>query len=201
MVSQGGGFGATGSLQPFRLMFAAQEHFDDMLSVAKKMDDSMKENPEYSKTVREIGQRYRQQMAAQHQAQMQQFNAQTQQMQADHQQRMADQKASFASHQKNMAGLNQIQDVAHENYMKTLKSNGSFSTIGSDYGSHNAFVDQIYERQSFNDPWTNNKVALDGQYDYNYTNGLGDYYRTNDPNFKPSSLQGEWNKIDPLQAK
>jgi hypothetical protein len=201
MFSQQGQYSSFGMLQPYKLLFSAKEHFDDLLVVAKQMEKSTKDNPEYSKMVREIGERYRQQMAAQHQAQMQQIDAMTQQSAMDHQRRMADQKASFASHQKNMAGLNQLQDVAHESYMKTLRSTGTFSTVGSDYSSHNANIDQIYERQSFTDPWSNSKVALDGQYEYNYTNGLGDYYRTNDPNFNPSSLQGDWNKIDPLKVK
>lgn len=115
-----------------------------------------------------------------------------------HQKRMADRQAAFNSHQKNVAGLNQLQDVAHESYMKTLRSSGSFSSVGSDYSSHDAFIDQTHERTTFRDPWAESEINLDGQYQYNYTNGLGDYYRTNDPGFEPASLQGDWQSIDPL---
>lgn len=65
-------------------------------------------------------------------------------------QRLEAYKAAFASHQRNMAGLNQLQD------------------------------------------------ALDGQYEHNFTNGLGGYYRTDDVSFDPASLQGNWRRIEPF---
>ncbi|MEZ5653535.1 MAG: hypothetical protein R3E87_23620 [Burkholderiaceae bacterium] len=188
MVNPNAGFGL---LTPARMVFALAEDFAEASWVADQIDASRVRNPEYGRTMAAISERLRQQSDA-YARQMMDQSAQA------HQRRMADQQAAFASHQRNMAGLNQIQDAAHEGYMKTLRSRGSFSSVGSDYDSHKALIDQIHERSSFNDPWTNSEIALDGQYKYNFTNGLGDYYRTNDPSFNPGSLQGDWRAINPL---
>lgn len=184
MYNPSGGFG---SLVPSYMIFSPAEFFQDALEAGTSIVQSRKSNPEYEQTMAQI--RYR--MQQNHQQQMDQLSV-------AHQRRMADQKAAFASHQKNMAGLNQLQDVAHENYMKTLRSNGSFSSLGSDFGSHDKVIDQIHERQSFQDPWTGTTVSLDGQYEHNYTNGLGDYYRTNDASFDYNSLNGDWKPIEDL---
>ena len=111
---------------------------------------------------------------------------------------MADQQSAFASHQRNVAGLNQIQEAAHESTMKALRERGRFSSVGSDHGGHQAVIDQIHERSAFSDPWTNTEIDLDGQYKYNFTNGLVDYYRTDDAGFDPASLRGDLRPIDPL---
>lgn len=188
MFSPGAGFG---QVSPGRMVFALAEDFPEADRVADAIDASRVRNPEYGRAMAGIIERLRQQSDA-YSRQMMDQSAQA------HQRRMADQKAAFASHQRNMAGLNQIQDVAHESYMKTLRSRGSFASVGSDYGGQQAVVDQIHGRSSFADPWTNSQIALDGQYKYNFTNGLGDYYRTNDPGFDPASLQGDWRAIQPL---
>ncbi|MEZ5658468.1 MAG: hypothetical protein R3E83_08025 [Burkholderiaceae bacterium] len=188
MVNPQAGFGL---LTPARMVFALAEDFADAHRVADEIDASRVRNPEYGRAMASISERLRQQSDA-YARQMMDQSAQA------HQRRMADQQAAFASHQRNMAGLNQIQDVAHESYMKTLRSRGSFASVGNEYGSHQALIDQTHERSSFADPWTNSQIALDGQYEYNFTNGLGDYYRTNDPSFDPASLQGDWRSIKPL---
>lgn len=188
MVNPAGGFGV---LAPGAATFGLTEDFAEMQRVAEAIRRSTVRNPEHDRAMTSINERLRQQSDTYSRQMMDQSVI-------AHQRRMADQKAAFASHQRNMAGLNQLQDVAHESYMKTLRSRGSFASVGSDYGGQQAVVDQIHGRSSFTDPWTNSQVALDGQYKYNFTNGLGDYYRTNDASFEPASLQGDWRKIDPL---
>lgn len=184
MFNPNGGFGV---LVPASLLFSPAEFLEDALDASTQIVKSRKPNPEYEQAMGQI--RFRNQQ--QHQQQMDQLAA-------AHQRRMADQKAAFASHQKNMAGLNQLQDVAHESYMTSLRSSGSFSSVGSDFDSHNKTIDQIHERQSFQDPWTQQTISLDGQYEYNFTNGLGDYYRTNDASFDYNSLNGDWKPIQDL---
>lgn len=186
--SSPGGFGV---LSPGTAVFSLAEDYPEAYRVAEGMRRSMVRNPEHDRVMTSINERLRQQSDAYSRQMMDQSAV-------AHQRRMADQKAAFASHQRNMAGLNQIQDAAHESYMTTLRSRGSFASVGGDYGGQQAVVDQIHGRSSFTDPWTNSQIALDGQYKYNFTNGLGDYYRTNDVSFEPASLQGDWRKIDPL---
>ena len=188
IVSPNAGFG---QITPGRMVFALAEDFPEADRVADEIDASRVRNPEYGRAMAGISERLRQQSDATSRQMMDQ-SAQA------HQRRMADQKAAFSSHQRNMAGLNQIQDAAHESYMTTLRSRGSFASVDSDYGGQQAVVDQIHGRSSFADPWTNSRIALDGQYKYNFTNGLGDYYRTDDPGFDPASLQGNWRAIRPL---
>ena len=138
----------------------------------------------------QINQRAMQQIQADGQRRMQQASA-------AHRQRMANRQASFNAHQQNMQSMSQAQDASYNSYMNNLRNSGSYNSSGSDYSSHNAFIDQMHERSTFNDPYSGQEMHLDGQYDYNYTNGLGDYYRTDDPSFDPNSLQGDYQQIEP----
>jgi hypothetical protein len=189
IVNRNAGFGV---LQPSSMLFALAEDYSELQRVADEMSKNLVPNPQYSQAMAQISHQVQQRSDAYSRQLMDQSAI-------AHQKRMADRQASFASHQKSMAGLNQLQDVAHESYLKSLQSSGSFSSVGSDYSSHDAFIDQTHERTSFTDPWAGSEISLDGQYDYNYTNGLGDYYRTDDPGFEPASLQGDWQAIDPLK--
>lgn len=186
--SPSGGFG---TLSPGSMLFALAEDYEATVRVAGEIQRTLVRNPEHDRAMTSVNERLRQQSDAYARQQMDRSAI-------AHQRRMADQQAAFASQQRNMAGLNQLQDVAHESYMKTLRSRGSFSTVASDYDGQQAVVDQIHGRSSFADPWSNSQVALDGQYEYNFTNGLGDYYRTDDASFDPASLQGDWRRIEPL---
>lgn len=186
--NSGGGFGIVGLAS---MLFSPAEFYQETLEIEEKISESSVLNPEHDRAMAEINARVIQQIKDQSQQWMNQSAK-------AHQRRMADQKAAFASHQKNMAGLNQIQDVAHESYLNKLRGTGTFSTVGSDYTTQDNIVDQIHERQSFQDPWTEKTISLDGQYEYNYTNGLGDYYRTNDASFDYNSLQGDWKPVKSL---
>ena len=75
---------------------------------------------------------------------------------------------------------------------------GTSAWQGSDYTSHDALIDGIHERSSFNDPYSGQQLSRDGQYDYWYQNNLGEYHGTNDPSFDTHALQGNWQQIDPL---
>jgi hypothetical protein len=189
MVNRNAGFGI---VQPASMLFALAEDYPELLQIAEESSKTLEPNPQYSEAMAQISHRVQQRSDAYSRQQMDQSAI-------AHQKRMADRQAAFHSHQKSMAGLNQLQDVAHESYLKTLQNSGSFSSVGSDYSSHDAFIDQTHERTSFKDPWAGSEISLDGQYDYNYTNGLGDYYRTDDSSFEPASLQGDWQAIDPSQ--
>ena len=101
--------------------------------------------------------------------------------QALHQQRMADNQARFQAHQQMMQERYDASDRQHRQWMNDFRSSGSSAYAGSDYTGHEAFIDGIHERSTFDDPYSGQQVQHEGQYDHWYTNGLGDYYGTDDP--------------------
>lgn len=126
-----------------------------------------------------------------------QFNQQmSQRMAARHQQRMQNARANFDAHQARMRDIYAASDARHESYMNQLRSTPT-TTGSSGYSSHDAFIDQTHERSTFTDPGGGQEVHRDGQYDYWYTDGQGNYHGTDDPTFNPHSLQGNWRAIEP----
>ncbi len=181
--------GEFGVLSLTGLGIAPVSHFEEVKAISKKIIESAVINPARDQLLAQINQRVTQQMAIANQQRS--ANAA-----ALHQQNMANRQAAFDAHQQRMGTMSQMQDASFNNYMNNLQNSGSYSHV-SDYNSQDAFVDQIHERSTFNDPWSGQEKHLEGQYDYNYTNGLGEYYRTNDPNFNHHSLQGDWRPIQP----
>jgi hypothetical protein len=61
------------------------------------------------------------------------------------------------------------------------------------------FSESIREVETYHDPSTGYDVELPQNYDYAFSNGLGEYIITNDPLYNPSQDQfgGNWH---PLQA-
>lgn len=151
--------------------------------------NSYEENEAY---VRTLEQKHQHIMARQQQM----AQARSQQSALAHQQRMAMRQQSFNAHQSRMQANSQMMDQSYNSFMNNLNTPSTYNS-GSSYSSHNAYIDAVHERQTFNDPYSGQEVHKDGVYDYNYTNGLGDYYRTNDPSFNQHSLQGDWQQIDP----
>jgi len=182
--------GEAGMVMPLSIFLAPDNHYENSLAITREMAKNTVPNPAYEQRMDQINQRVMQQMQVQNQQRMAQSAA-------AHRQRMANNQAAFNAHQQNMRSMSQTQDASYNSYMNGLRNSGSYSSNGSDYSSHNAFIDQMHERSTFNDPYSGQEMHLDGQYDYNYTNGLGDYYRTDDPSFDPNSLQGDWQQIEP----
>jgi len=114
--------------------------------------------------------------------------------QAAHQQRMAQLEANHAAHQSRMRDVYAASDARHEAWMNT---NVRAQSSGGNYDNQDAFIDQIYERTSFNDPYSGQEIKVDGQREQWYSNGLGDYYGTDNPSFNQHSLQGDWQATDP----
>ena len=181
--------GEFGIVQLVGISIAPEGHFEELKAIGKKIAKTVVTNPAREQRMEQINQRVLQQMAIQNQQR-------SQQAAAAHQQRMAQRNAAFNAHQQRMGQMSQIQDQSFNSYMNGLRNSGSYNS-GTGYSSQDAFVDQIHERSTFNDPWSGQERHMEGQYDYNYTNGLGDYYRTNDPSFDPNSLQGNWQQIEP----
>nr|WKN40087.1 hypothetical protein K4G66_15440 [Tunicatimonas sp. TK19036] len=156
------------------------EQFPQTLQINEQIDNSYEENPAFEQRIQQISQQA-----------MQRANQQ-------HQQRMAQRQAAFNAHQQRMQQNSQAQDASFNNYMNNAQTSYPSAWSNSGYSGQNAIVDQIHERSTFENPDTGYDISLDGQYDYNYTNGLGDYYRTNDPSFDQNSLQGDWQQTEVL---
>ncbi|MDF9795464.1 hypothetical protein OKW21_000727 [Catalinimonas alkaloidigena] len=180
--------GEMGTLMPMALMLAPTKHYEQSEAIIKKIGENTVSNPAHEQRMDQINQQVMQQMAVANQQRS--ANAA-----AAHRQRMANNQAAFDASQRNISEMNQIRDAQHNSYMNSMSNSGSYSTNG--YSSQDAYIDQIHERSTFNDPWSEQERHMDGQYDYNYTNGLGDYYRTDDPSFDQNSLQGDWQQIEP----
>jgi hypothetical protein len=163
-----------------------------LMQTKTSIDNSFQMNPAYEQRREQIQQQVMYQNNVEH-------NQRMAGSRAAHQQRMADQQASFNAHQQRMGEMSQINDANNARWMENFRNSGSYNASGNTgYSSHDAYIDQIYEQSTFNDPYSGQDVQLEGQYDYNYTNGLGDYYQTNDPSFDPHSLQGDWQQTEPL---
>ena len=163
-----------------------------LMQTKTHIDNSFEMNSAYEQRREQIQQQVLYQNNMEHQQRMAGSRA-------AHQQRMADQQASFNAHQQRMGEMSQINDANNARWMENFRNSGSYNASGNTgYSSHDAYIDQIHEQSTFNDPYSGQDVQLEGQYDYNYTNGLGDYYQTNDPSFDPHSLQGDWQQTEPL---
>ncbi|MEK6478958.1 hypothetical protein WJR50_15535 [Catalinimonas sp. 4WD22] len=182
--------GEVGMLQPMALMLAPANHYEQSEAIIKRIGENTVKNPAHEQRMDQINQRVMQEIAIANQQRS--ANAA-----AAHRQRMANNQAAFDASQRNISEMNQLRDANHNSFMNDLRNSGSYNTNSNGYSSHDAYIDQIHERSTFNDPWSGQEMHMDGQYDYNYTNGLGDYYRTDDPNFDHNSLQGDWQQIEP----
>ena len=162
----------------------------ETLRLNEQIADSYRPDPQYEQRMHQINQMVQQRQQAQHQQRMAHS-------QALHQQRMADNQARFQAHQQMMQERYDASDRQHQQWMDDFRSSGSSAYAGSDYTGHEAFIDGIHERSTFEDPYSGQQVQHEGQYDHWYTNGLGDYYGTDDPAFNSNSLNGDWQPIEP----
>jgi len=107
-------------------------------------------------------------------------------------------QAAFEAHQRDMAQRSAMMDQNHADFMGELRSTPNRPAGGGHYDSHDAFIDGIHDSTSFEDPYSGRQITRDGVYDYWYQDNLGNYYGTDDPSFDPNSLQGDWQRIEPL---
>lgn len=119
----------------------------------------------------------------------------TQQMSRNHQANMNARQQQFNQHQQNMRETQQLYDQQNQAwYNRNFGPNGS-----SSYSGNQAFIDgAITGQTTFNDPYSGFQIRQDGHYDHWFTNEFGEYKGTNDPNFDPSSLPGNWTPIKPV---
>lgn len=133
-----------------------------------------------------------------------QWEASTPEGRQAYQARMQGNQAAFDAHQRGMAERSAMMDQNHAAYMDSLRNTPTRppgSDYSSDYDGHDAFIDAIHDSTSFQDPYSGQQITQDGDYDYWYQDNLGNYYGTDDPGFDPHSLQGNWERIEPLSPR
>ncbi|PIE43777.1 MAG: hypothetical protein CSA50_04030 [Gammaproteobacteria bacterium] len=173
MMQQAGVVSAEAILAPAGRL---AETLDSYLRIVERIQD----NPGYVQRVKQLNQ----QVLARNMA--------------AHRQRMDAQKQMFDAHQNRMRQQSAARDQNFQQWMNDFRNDGSSpSSVGS-YTSQDSFVDSIHERQTFYDPDSGFNTSRDGQYDYNYTDGMGNFYGTDNPSFDPNSLQGDWQQTQPL---
>ncbi len=181
----------TGTIQG-TVVAAPPEGLENAVRINDQITRSYRPNPQFEQRMQQVNAGAMQRSNAEHQRWMASSRAQ-------HQQRMADNQARFNSHQQMMQGQNQANDQQHAQWMENFRNSGSSAWSGSDYTGHDSYIDGIHERSTFQDPYSGQQVSQDGQYDNWYNNGLGEYYGTDDPSFDPNSMEGNWERIEPLQ--
>lgn len=117
---------------------------------------------------------------------------QTQHANRSHQSRMASNQAAFDATQKAHRETQAAYQASNDSwYDRNLGA-------GSEYNSTSSFNDAMTGHSTFNDAYSGHQTRQEGHYDYWYSNGLGEYYGTDDANFNPASLQGDWQSVQPL---
>jgi hypothetical protein len=103
----------------------------------------------------------------------------------------------FEVHNASMRQASQMRFQSAQAFSEYLKS-GGIASRDNPYTTNDQFTDYLRDTTTFNDPYTGHRVTQQGRYDYWFTDRLGNYYGTNDPNFNRHSLRGEWFPITPL---
>jgi len=86
----------------------------------------------------------------------------------------------------------------NDKWLQNFRSSGNNTSGNVDYSGHYKTIDSINETTSFFDESTGSRVTQDGQYDYWATDGQGNYVGSDDPNFDPNALEGNWQAVVPL---
>ena len=88
-------------------------------------------------------------------------------------------------------------------YADGLASGGSgyAPTDPNTYTSGDRFADVIGGGERFHDPYNGGTTVLDGYSDFTYYDqNTGEYYQTDDPNFDPYSLGGDFQQVQPMSG-
>jgi|GEM_PF-3538094 len=163
----------TGMLS-YSLITAPAEIFETALITKFQIDDSYQPNPQHRQRIRQL-------------------------LQQSTQQAMASNQASFEAHQQRMATMRQGYDAHNKQWSDIFFGSGWETSTGSGYSSHDSFIDAITGHTTFDDPHSGFQIKTEGHYQYNYTDGMGNFYGTDDPNFNPNTLQGNWQYIEPVR--
>ncbi|MDJ0786158.1 MAG: hypothetical protein QNK05_05080 [Myxococcota bacterium] len=180
------------------LIVAPPDRLEAAIQANLQMALSARPNPQFEQAYAAIDRRVRQQMQRDHQQRM----ARNQAAFDAHQRRMAGNQAAFDAHQQRMAGNQAAFDAQNRQWLENFRgSGGSGASPGGGYTTNDQFNDYIRDTDTFYDPDSGQNVQLDGYYDRTFTDGLGNFYRTDDPSFDPNSMQGNWNEVQPLQPQ
>lgn len=122
----------------------------------------------------------------------------TARMSEAHQRRMAQNQAQFNAHQEMMKGRYEASYAQNDQWLKNFRSGGGSGSGSQEYSGHEKFIDSLRETTSFDDPNSASRTSQDGQFERWATDGQGNYIGSDDPNFDPGALEGNWQEAQPL---
>ncbi len=107
---------------------------------------------------------------------------------------------SFQQFQAQMRAASAARSAQAAAFSRSLRSTGRGARAGNDgYTTNDQFNDYLKDSTSFKDPYSGYRVTQPGNFEYWYTDKLGHFIGTNDPNFNTSLLIGDWSRIEPLR--
>jgi len=162
------------------LLMSLPENIESLIRISDEISDRFQANPKYDS------------------ARSQLINRITAQRSVEHQQRMLQNQAQFNAHQSMMKSRYESAYKQNDKWLQNFRSSGNNTSGNVDYSGHDKTIDSINETTSFFDESTGSRVTQDGQYDYWATDGQGNYVGSDDPNFDPNALEGNWQAVVPL---
>lgn len=170
----------TGGMVFVSMLLAPEGQLPQLTALTKAINKSIEPHPDYDHARSRI------------------IDAVTARNTAQHNQRMANQQAQFDSHQKMMQSRYAAADRQNQQWLDNFRSSGGTSTGGS-YSQHERFIDTINESTSFHDTNAGGRVTASGNYDRWATDGQGNYIGSDNANFSPDALGGDWREATPLR--
>ncbi len=153
--------------------------FNNTFETVRQMFQSQQKNHQYTQRINQINQRKMQM----------------------NQQVMKQRQMAFQSGQASYKALAKAYDSSNAAFNAYLRGSSSSGSSYGSYSSQDGFNDHLQGVTSFDDAYHGHRVKQNGEYDYWYTDGFGNYYGTNDAGFNPNSLQGSWKRAYPVNNR
>lgn len=158
------------------IIIGPKGQFNNTFETVRQMFQSQQKNPQYTQRINQLNQRKMQM----------------------NQQVMRQREMAFQRGQASYKALAQAYDRDNASFNAYLKGSSSSGSSYGSYSSQDGFNDHLQGVTSFDDSYYGHRIKQNGEYDYWYTDGFGNYHGTNDPGFDPASLQGSWKRAYPI---
>lgn len=169
----------SGGMAQVKLLLSSEEQLPHLIALSHAIDKTFEAYPDYDPARARI------------------IDSVTARHTAEHRQRMARQQARFDSHQQMMQARYQAADQQNQRWLENFRNNDASNQSG--YSQHERFIDTINEATSFHDVNAGGRVTAPGNYDRWATDGRGNYIGSDDANFHPDAIGGDWREATPLR--
>lgn len=169
----------TGGAIQVKLILGSAEQLQELITLSHSIDKTFESYPHYDSARSKV------------------IDAVTARQTAEHRQRMAAQQAQFNNHQQMMQDRYQSAYQQNQQWLENFRNDGASTQSG--YSQHQRFIDTINEATSFDDAGAGGRVTRAGNYDRWATDGQGNYIGSDNANFNPDALGGDWHEATPLR--